>query len=86
MICGPLTRWKFYSIRGDDYLYAGRLGVTLELVRWDRQKPGTCDNLVLMSSNSMKQFEKTGPEGLDATIKRQIERRLGTCRAGAEVY
>jgi len=60
-----------------------RLGVVLHLVRWDRSRPSTCDNLVLISANVLKKFE-ADPEvfkaGLDPDIRRSIEERLASCR------
>jgi len=60
-----------------------RLGVVLHLVRWDRSRPSTCDNLVLISANVLNKFE-ADPEvfkaGLDPDIRRSIEERLASCR------
>jgi tRNA threonylcarbamoyladenosine dehydratase len=59
-----------------------RLGTVLHLVRWDRSRTSTCDNLVLVSANVLPEFE-ADPEKykreMDATIRTSIEKRLATC-------
>jgi hypothetical protein len=63
-------------------LYIERLGTVLELVRWDPCRPGTCDNIVVMSSQALRTF--TGPESVqDVTLRQQVEDRLATCRIDA---
>lgn len=57
-----------------------RLGTTLHLVRWDRTKPSTCDNLVLVSTHALKNIEKHGQGKIPAPVIALIEQRLATCR------
>jgi tRNA A37 threonylcarbamoyladenosine dehydratase len=57
-----------------------RLGTVLQIVRWDTKKPGTCDNLVILSTNILQAFEKTGPDGVDPFMRGRIEERLATCK------
>ena len=63
-----------------------RLGVTLELVRWDAAQPCACHNLVLMSQKAAQEFQVTGKEGLDPAVRAAIQERLATSRLGASVY
>jgi len=65
-------------------MHLARLGVVLELIRWDVSKPGTCDNLVIMSSHAANEFEKNGREGIDPFVRKQIEKRLASCRKEAD--
>lgn len=58
----------------------------LELVRWDISRPGTCDNLVVISTNALKKFEKNGREGIEPAVRQQIEGRLASCRKDAYTY
>lgn len=58
-----------------------RLGVVLELVRWDPQNPAICNNMVLMCSHAVEKFEKTGRDGIDPVVRRRIEERLANCYA-----
>ncbi|GKY98375.1 hypothetical protein MPSEU_000795100 [Mayamaea pseudoterrestris] len=58
-----------------------RLGTTLALVRWNMDKPSTCDNIVLMSAKAMKLFDKpNGKSDIPEAVQRSIEERLETCR------
>lgn len=67
-----------------------RLGTTLELYRWDRSRPATPNNLVLMSVKSAQKFEKDfeelgdGREGVVPDVRRKVEARLATCVLDAE--
>ena len=67
-----------------------RLGTTLELYRWDRRRPATPNNLVLMCARSAKKFEEDferlgdGRDGLDDAVRRRVEARLSICVLGAE--
>ena len=57
-----------------------RLGATLRPTRWDKSKPSTCDNLVLMSAEALKKFDKAGgKDSVDPEIARVIQDRLATC-------
>lgn len=59
-----------------------RLGTVLELVRWNPCRPGTCDNIVVMSSQALRTFQ--GPESVqDVVLRQQVEARLATCRVDA---
>lgn len=61
-----------------------RLGVVLELARWDTSKPSTCDNLVLMTAKAMEDFDTNGGrEGVEEETRGRIERRLAGCRIDA---
>jgi hypothetical protein len=58
-----------------------RLGVVLCLARWDEQRPGTCDNLVLVSANFLKRFDQVdGKEQIPVTIQQRIQERMAQCR------
>ena len=67
-----------------------RLGTVLELNRWDKGRPATPNNLVLMSVKSAQKFEKDleelgdGREGVDVQIRRRVEARLALCVLDAE--
>jgi tRNA A37 threonylcarbamoyladenosine dehydratase len=67
-----------------------RLGTTLELYRWDRSRPATPNNLVLMCARSAKKFEEDferlgdGRDGLDDAVRGRVEARLRMCVLGAE--
>ncbi|KAL7543446.1 hypothetical protein ACHAXR_012748 [Thalassiosira sp. AJA248-18] len=67
-----------------------RLGTVLELYRWDKRRPATPNNLVLISSKSAQKFEKDfdefgdGREGVDAQLRRKVEARLAMCVLDAE--
>ena len=67
-----------------------RLGTVLELYRWDKTRPATPNNLVLMSVKSAQKFEKDfeslgdGRLGLDSNVRERIETRLKTCTLDAE--
>jgi tRNA A37 threonylcarbamoyladenosine dehydratase len=57
-----------------------RLGTTLQLTRWDMQRPGTCDNLVLMSQHALLAYDKEGgKDKIPAHVQKTIEARLATC-------
>jgi tRNA A37 threonylcarbamoyladenosine dehydratase len=59
-----------------------RLGAVLQLTRWDHHRPGTCDNLVLMSVGAMKKFDDAaeGHVHIHPQIRQGIEKRLASCR------
>jgi tRNA threonylcarbamoyladenosine dehydratase len=57
-----------------------RLGTTLSLVRWDTSKPATVDNLVLLASHALQQFDEQGKESFPQHIRERIEHRLAGCR------
>ena len=60
-----------------------RLGVVLHLVRWDRSRPSTCDNLVLVSAHVLPKFEADPAafqESMDPVVRTAIEERLASCR------
>ena len=67
-----------------------RLGTVLELHRWDKSRPATPNNLVLMSLKSAQKFEKDfeelgdGKEGVDVDVRKKIEARLAMCVLDAE--
>ena len=67
-----------------------RLGTSLELYRWDRTRPATPNNLVLMSMKAAQKFEKDfealgdGRRGLDVDVVKRVEARLSTCILDAE--
>jgi len=71
-------------------LSGDRLGTVLELHRWDKSRPATPNNLVLMSIKSAQKFEKDfeemgdGREGVDAEIRKKVEARLAMCVLDAE--
>lgn len=58
-----------------------RVGAVLELVRWDMKRPGTCDNLVLLSSSkAIPEFDRPGgKDQIPLLVRRQIEQRLASC-------
>lgn len=57
-----------------------RLGTVLQLTRWDDQRPGTCDNLVLMSQHALLAFDKEGgKDKIPVHVRQKIEARLATC-------
>lgn len=61
-----------------------RLGVVLELVRWDLSLPSVCQNLVLLCTKSIHALENNGSESFDAAIREKIEHRLlASCKADA---
>ncbi len=60
-----------------------RLGVVLELVRWDLSLPSVCQNLVLLCTKSIRALESHGSESFDAAIREKIEHRLASCKADA---
>ena len=60
-----------------------RMGVVIELARWDLSKPSVCQNLVLMSAKAMQAFDKKGKESFDPAIRMKIERRLASCKIDA---
>jgi hypothetical protein len=58
-----------------------RLGTVLSLNRWDDQRPGTCDNLVLMSQHALLAFDKEGgKENIPLKVRQKIEERLASCK------
>ena len=60
-----------------------RLGVVLHLVRWNRSRPSTCNNLVLISANVLDEFERdpeTFKASIDSATRQCIEKRLDSCR------
>lgn len=61
-----------------------RLGVVLELVRWDLTKPTICSNLVLVSSNAISNFDllhvEANKKNMDPAVRHRIESRLESCR------
>jgi tRNA A37 threonylcarbamoyladenosine dehydratase len=59
-----------------------RLGTVLTLTRWDDQRTGTCDNLVLMSAHALKSFDAVGggKDKIPDRVQRIIEERLASCR------
>lgn len=67
-----------------------RLGTSLELYRWDKTKPATPNNLVLMCLKSAQKFEADfeqlgdGRIGVDDDIRKKIDARLSMCVLGAE--
>ena len=56
-----------------------RLGNSLDLVRWDWTKPSTCDNLVLLSGEAMKEYDANGKSFIPDNVVARIERRLASC-------
>jgi tRNA threonylcarbamoyladenosine dehydratase len=67
----------------------GRLGVTLALVRWDPNQPGTCSNLVLMTTNYILQYydnPEHGRAAIPLSVQREVERRLATCKLDCDTY
>merc|ERR1712194_580996 len=69
-----------------------RLGTALELHRWDKTRPATPNNLVLMAQRAALKFEKDfkelgdGRDGVDADVRERIEGRMATCILDAEDY
>lgn len=67
-----------------------RLGTVLELHRWDKTRPATPNNLVLMSIKFATKFEKDfeklgdGRDGVDSEVRRKVEARLAMCVLDAE--
>ena len=67
-----------------------RLGSSLELYRWDKTRPATPSNLVLLSLKAAQKFEKDfeelgdGREGVDPEVRRRVEARLKMCVLDAE--
>lgn len=67
-----------------------RLGSVLELHRWDKRRPATPNNLVLMSIKPATKFENDfeelgdGREGVDAAVRKKVEARLAMCVLDAE--
>jgi hypothetical protein len=60
-----------------------RLGTVLHVVRWDRSKPSTCDNLIVICANVLKQYESNPwqyQQKMDAKIRQAIIERLASCR------
>lgn len=59
-----------------------RLGVVLELVRWNLSQPSTCDNLVLMSVNAINKLVAAGhaKDHIPQAVRQRIEERLASCR------
>lgn len=61
-----------------------RLGTVLHVVRWDRCKPSTCDNLIVICANVLKQYEsnplKYQQEQMDPKIRQAILERLASSR------
>ena len=68
-----------------------RLGTVLELHRWDKRQPAMPNNLVLMSIKSAQKFEQDfeelgdGRDGVDADVRKKIEKQLAMCVLDAEV-
>jgi len=62
------------------------LGTVLEITRWDMTKPSNCQNLVLMGSKAMKDFDVASAETGDGRsivhpdVRKRIEARLDSCR------
>jgi tRNA A37 threonylcarbamoyladenosine dehydratase len=64
-----------------------RLGVVLALVRWDMSLPGTCNNLVLMSTHYISsKFDKFGRSCVPMVQQRDIEQRLAQCKLDRDTY
>lgn len=67
-----------------------RLGTSLELYRWDKTRPATPNNLVLMCLKAATKFEDDfeklgdGREGVDKEIRHKVDLRLAMCVLGAE--
>jgi tRNA A37 threonylcarbamoyladenosine dehydratase len=67
-----------------------RLGTSLELHRWNKCRPATPNNLVLMSMKSAQKFEDDfeklgdGRYGVDVNTRRKIEARCRMCVLDAE--
>jgi hypothetical protein len=67
-----------------------RLGTSLELYRWDKSRPATPNNLVLMCLKAAQKFESDfdkmgdGRMGLDVEVRRKVESRLAMCVLDAE--
>ena len=61
-----------------------RLGTTLHVVRWDRSKPSTCDNLIVICANVLRQYEANPKQyqeqHMDPKIRRAILERLASSR------
>ena len=61
-----------------------RLGTVLHVVRWDRCQPSTCDNLIVICANVLKQYESNPlqyqQQKMDPKIRRAIVERLVSCR------
>lgn len=57
-----------------------KLGTVLSFVRWDMDKPATCDNLVLMSTHAIKDYDTYGRSNIPSSIQKRIEDRLASCR------
>ena len=61
-----------------------RLGTVLHVVRWDRSKPSTCDNLIVICANVLKQYESDPmlfqEEKIDQFIRKDIVERLASSR------
>ena len=61
-----------------------RLGTVLHVVRWDRCKPSTCDNLIVICANVLPHYEPNPTlyqrEKIDPTIRQSILERLASCR------
>jgi hypothetical protein len=60
-----------------------RMGVVLELARWDLSLPSACHNLVLLCTKSIHALDKHGKESFDISIRKKIEHRLATCKVDA---
>lgn len=67
-----------------------RLGTSLELYRWDKTRPATPNNLVLMCLKAATKFESDfkkfgdGRVGLDENVRSKVEERLAMCVLDAE--
>ena len=64
-----------------------RLGMQLELIKWDVKRKATLSNLVLMSAKGLNKFKEAGGrEGLDAGVRGRIEARLEVAKRVEETF
>jgi tRNA threonylcarbamoyladenosine dehydratase len=61
-----------------------RLGTVLHVVRWDRTRPSTCDNLIVICANVLKQYEANPllyqQQTIDPITRQSILERLLSSR------
>lgn len=60
-----------------------RMGIVLELARWDLSLPSVCQNLVLMGAKAMHALDTHGKESFDLSIRTKIEQRLAGSKVDA---
>jgi hypothetical protein len=60
-----------------------RMGVVLELVRWDLSLPSVCQNLVLLCTKAVHTLDSNGRKSFDEATREKIEHRIAFCKADA---